>query len=197
VKNFNGKVETMNLPMLFKTLSNQSRLEILILLKDNCSTATEISKMLNMDISSVYRNLKNLQNKSLIVSFTQKGVERYDLASSHVYNLIEAAIKVLTSIKQTKLVQPEVFKIFSKDIDALSDIVADKVLDVRGEMCPVPDVETCRQLNKMNSGEILLLLIDYPLSKERLPKILENEGHELLAISEDKLGDIKLYIKRR
>jgi len=38
-----------------------------------------------------------------------------------------------------------------------------------GEVCPVPDVETRRKLKTMKSGEILEVLIDYPLSKERIP----------------------------
>jgi TusA-related sulfurtransferase/DNA-binding MarR family transcriptional regulator len=197
VKIFDGKTQSINLPLIFKTLSNQTRLEILISLQDNCSTAGEISKRLNMDISTVYRHLKFLKNKSLITSFMQKGIERYDLASEHVYNLIESAINTLSSIKQTKAVEAEVLKIFSDDIHYLSDISVNKVLDVRGEMCPVPDIQTRKQLEMMEINEILLVIIDYPLSKERIPKVIEDEGHEMLALYEDKLGDTKIYIRRR
>ena len=39
-----------------------------------------------------------------------------------------------------------------------------KSVDVRGEVCPVPDVETKRALKKMKSGEILEVWIDYAMS---------------------------------
>ena len=45
------------------------------------------------------------------------------------------------------------------------DIKPNYTLDERGEVCPVPDVETRRKLKTMKSGEILEVLIDYALSK--------------------------------
>lgn len=70
-----------------------------------------------------------------------------------------------------------------------------KTLDVRGEVCPVPDVETKRALKKMKPGEILEVLIDYPLSKERIPGTVKKMGHELLEIEEVGPSEWKLYIK--
>jgi len=60
----------------------------------------------------------------------------------------------------------------------------DYTLDMRGEVCPVPDVETRRKLKTMKSGEILEVLIDYPLSKERIPANAPKEGGEVLSIEE-------------
>ena len=42
-------------------------------------------------------------------------------------------------------------------------------------------------MKKMNSGEVLEILIDYPLSAERIPETMKSLGHEVL--SEEKLGD--------
>jgi len=70
-----------------------------------------------------------------------------------------------------------------------------KTIDVRGEVCPVPDVETKRALKKMNSGEILEVLIDYPMSKERIPETVKKLGHEVLEIEEVGNSEWKIYIK--
>jgi len=49
-------------------------------------------------------------------------------------------------------------------------------LDVRGEVCPYPDVKAQRQVKKMKPGEILEVLVDYPLSTERIPRTMEKMG---------------------
>lgn len=60
-------------------------------------------------------------------------------------------------------------------------------LDVRGEVCPYPDVKSKRKIKKMNSGEVLEILVDYPLSAERIPETMKSKGHELLSV--DKISD--------
>jgi len=68
-------------------------------------------------------------------------------------------------------------------------------LDVMGEVCPVPDVDTKRALKKMKPGEILEVLIDYPMSKERIPETVKKMGHEVLEIEEIGNSEWKIYIK--
>jgi len=70
-----------------------------------------------------------------------------------------------------------------------------KSIDERGEVCPVPDVDAKRALAKMKSGEILEVLIDYPLSKERIPANATKDGHELLAIEETGNSEWRILIK--
>ncbi|MDI3524251.1 MULTISPECIES: sulfurtransferase TusA family protein [unclassified Kosmotoga] len=79
----------------------------------------------------------------------------------------------------------------------MADIKVDKTLDVRGEVCPVPDVETKRALKTMKSGEILEVLIDYPLSKERIPATVQKEGNEVIAIEEIGTSEWKILIRKK
>ena len=58
----------------------------------------------------------------------------------------------------------------------------DKTLDVRGEICPNPDVRTMTTLEKMEKGQILEVLVDYPLSVERIPRNVENRKHKVLKV---------------
>ncbi|KPL69984.1 hypothetical protein ADN00_18095 [Ornatilinea apprima] len=75
------------------------------------------------------------------------------------------------------------------------DISVTKSIDERGEVCPVPDVDAKRALAKMNSGDILEVLIDYPLSKERIPANATKDGHEVLAIEETGTSEWRILIK--
>jgi tRNA 2-thiouridine synthesizing protein A len=64
------------------------------------------------------------------------------------------------------------------------EIKVDKTLDVKGEICPNPDVRTMTTLEKMEKGQILEVLVDYPLSVERIPRNVENRKHKVLKVEQ-------------
>jgi len=70
-----------------------------------------------------------------------------------------------------------------------------EVLNVKGEVCPYPDVKTQRKLKSMKSGEILEVLIDYPLSAERIPRSMEKQGHEVLKVEKKGTSEWSILIK--
>ncbi|MGQ4891561.1 MAG: sulfurtransferase TusA family protein [Candidatus Njordarchaeia archaeon] len=76
-----------------------------------------------------------------------------------------------------------------------SEIKPTETLDVRGEICPYPDVKTKKKLESMKPGEILEVLVDYPLSVERIPRTVEKMGHKLLKIEKVGESEWKLYIE--
>lgn len=57
-----------------------------------------------------------------------------------------------------------------------------ETLDCTGEVCPYPDVKSKRKVKKMNSGEVLEILLDYPLSAKRIPETMESLGHEVISV---------------
>lgn len=64
------------------------------------------------------------------------------------------------------------------------EVKVDKTLDVKGEICPNPDVRTMTMLEKMEKGQILEVLVDYPLSVERIPRNVENRKHKVLKVEQ-------------
>lgn len=64
----------------------------------------------------------------------------------------------------------------------MTEVTATKTLDVRGKICPYPDMDTMTTLKKMEKGEILEVLLDYPLSVERIPRNLKKQKHKLLEV---------------
>ena len=73
----------------------------------------------------------------------------------------------------------------------------DKTLDVRGEICPNPDVRTMTTLEKGEKGEILEVLVDYPLSVERIPKNAENRKHKVLKVEQVSGPEHKILIEAK
>ena len=62
------------------------------------------------------------------------------------------------------------------------EIKPTKTIDVCGKICPYPDLDTMSALKKMQKGEILEVLIDYPLSVERIPRGVKKKGHKVLVV---------------
>jgi len=75
------------------------------------------------------------------------------------------------------------------------ELTITKTVDVRGEICPYPDMKTMVALKKMKKGEILEVLMDYPLSIERIPRSLKKKNHKLLSTEQLEGPDHRLLIE--
>ena len=77
------------------------------------------------------------------------------------------------------------------------EIKIDKTLDVKGEICPNPDVRTLTTLEKMEKGQILEVLVDYPLSVERIPKNVANRKHKVLKVEKIQGPEHRILIEAK
>jgi len=77
------------------------------------------------------------------------------------------------------------------------EIKPDETLDVRGEVCPYPDVKTQRKVKSMKPGQVLEVLVDYPLSVERIPRSMQKMGHEVLKVEKIGESEWRLLIRVR
>ena len=57
-------------------------------------------------------------------------------------------------------------------------------VDVRGETCPVPLVETRKALRKASSGDVVEVIGTHPASKKEIPMAVKALGLELLSLEE-------------
>lgn len=67
------------------------------------------------------------------------------------------------------------------------DIKIDKILDIKGEICPYTFVKSKLALEEMEDGEILKIIVDYPPATENVPRSLEKEGNDILSV--EKVGE--------
>ncbi|MDO8869913.1 MAG: sulfurtransferase TusA family protein [Methanobacteriaceae archaeon] len=68
-------------------------------------------------------------------------------------------------------------------------------VDVKGETCPIPLVETRKALRTASPGEIVEITGTHPASKKEIPMAVEALGMELMSVEETD-GIWKIKIKR-
>jgi len=69
-------------------------------------------------------------------------------------------------------------------------------LDVRGYVCPHPQVYTLKYLEKMKEGMILEVLIDNPSSVESITQACNGKGYAILGQNSPKAGVTAIKIQK-
>jgi len=67
----------------------------------------------------------------------------------------------------------------------MSEIILDETLDVRGECCPYPLLLTKKQVEQLDSGEILHIIADDPVAPQNVDAWVKKSGNKLLAVEKD------------
>jgi tRNA 2-thiouridine synthesizing protein A len=75
--------------------------------------------------------------------------------------------------------------------------VAVKRLDLRGYVCPYPQLATLKELRNSPPGTIIEVITDNPPSCENVPSVARREGHEVMAVEEVERGVWRIVIRRR
>lgn len=57
-------------------------------------------------------------------------------------------------------------------------------IDVVGETCPVPLVETRKAIRKADEGEIIEVVGNHPASKDEIPMAIKELGLKLLSVED-------------
>lgn len=60
------------------------------------------------------------------------------------------------------------------------ETTADKVLDTRGELCPMPVIKAKMTINALSSGQVLKLIASDPGSRADIPSWARMSGHQLV-----------------
>lgn len=76
------------------------------------------------------------------------------------------------------------------------DIKADKSLDLRNVLCPINFVKTKLQLEMMEKGQVLEIVIDDGEPIQNVPKSIKEEGHKIVEVKKE--GEhFRLKIEKR
>ncbi len=67
-------------------------------------------------------------------------------------------------------------------------------LDVRGFVCPYPQILTLRALNNISSGSVLEVILDNPPSVRDIPPVLKEKKYEV-EVSDVAKGTWKIIVK--
>jgi TusA-related sulfurtransferase len=74
--------------------------------------------------------------------------------------------------------------------------MADRELDIRGEVCPFTFVKSKLVLEQMELGQVLRVVLDYPPSVENVPKSMREEGQEVISINKLDNNTWEILIKK-
>ncbi len=75
------------------------------------------------------------------------------------------------------------------------EMKSDRVLDFRGLLCPMPIINTKREMTSLAVGQVLEVLATDPGSRRDMPAFVKNTGNELIGVSED--GQVLHYLIRK
>ncbi len=78
----------------------------------------------------------------------------------------------------------------------MAEIKADKLLDARGLSCPMPMLKLKKEIEKLQSGQILEMWGTDPGTKNELKSWCEKTGNELLEITEES-GYTRFLIRKK
>ena len=77
----------------------------------------------------------------------------------------------------------------------MEDIVADAILDARGESCPYPFIRTKWLMEQIDSGEVLMVIVNDPEALQNIDSWTQKSGDRILRI-ENKDDTHIIYVKK-
>ena len=84
----------------------------------------------------------------------------------------------------------------SDHTDGHDKLIADRTLDITGEVCPMTFVRTRLALDCMPSGQTLLVLLRGEEPRRNVPATATAQGHTVLAQQTDANGVTRLLLRR-
>lgn len=80
----------------------------------------------------------------------------------------------------------------------MNESESDAQLDLRGVLCPVNFVQIKLQLEEMESGKLLEVILDDGEPMRNVPRSLKEEGHQIIRVEKLESGKYyKLWIKKQ
>lgn len=72
----------------------------------------------------------------------------------------------------------------------------DRILNIKGEVCPYTFVRSKLTLEEMEPGQILKIIVDHEPATKNVPRSMENEGNTVLDISKINKTDWQIIVKK-
>lgn len=78
---------------------------------------------------------------------------------------------------------------------SMADTIPDAILDVRGEICPIPLMRTKKQIDQMARGEILKVVANTPEVTQNIDAWTKKSGDKILGV-ENQENTFIIYLKK-
>jgi tRNA 2-thiouridine synthesizing protein A len=77
-----------------------------------------------------------------------------------------------------------------------TEAVADKELNLQGEVCPYTFVKSKLALEIMQPGQVLRVIVDNDESAANVPRSMQNEGHNILEVTKLNNKDWQIVVQK-
>lgn len=78
----------------------------------------------------------------------------------------------------------------------MENLVIDKELDLKGEVCPYTFVKSKLAIEEMASGSILRVIVNYLPATKNVPRSMEHEGNKVLKVAPINGSDWEIIIQK-
>ena len=76
------------------------------------------------------------------------------------------------------------------------EIVVNRTLDLKGEVCPYTFIKSRLAIEDMQIGEVLRVIVDHKAAIENIPRSMKDEGHKTLKVKKINDTDWQVVIKK-
>lgn len=80
--------------------------------------------------------------------------------------------------------------------EKVESMKVNRVINLKGEVCPYTFVKSLLTLEEMEDGQVLRVIVDYLPSVENVPRSLKNEGHEIVSVVQINDTDWAITVKK-
>ena len=78
----------------------------------------------------------------------------------------------------------------------MSEIKFDDTVDITDVVCPVTFVKAKVALEELDEGQILSIRMNDGEPVQNVPRIIKEEGHQILKLDDNEDGTYTLYVKK-
>ncbi|MEX2445657.1 MAG: sulfurtransferase TusA family protein [Alkalispirochaeta sp.] len=78
----------------------------------------------------------------------------------------------------------------------MAEAIADKVIDLKDEVCPYTFVKSKLALEQLTSGQVLEVHLGNSESASNVPRSIELEGHEVVSVDKPGAGYWVVTVRR-
>ena len=76
-------------------------------------------------------------------------------------------------------------------------IQINRTIDIRNEMCPYTFIKSKLAIEELESGQTLQVIVNHLPAVENVPRSMENEGHEILDVSQQNDTDWAITVRKK
>jgi tRNA 2-thiouridine synthesizing protein A len=82
-------------------------------------------------------------------------------------------------------------------MEETKDILINRTIDIRDEMCPYTFIKSKLAIEELESGQLLQVIVNHLPAVENVPRSMENEGHEIVDVSQQNDTDWAITVRKK